>query len=81
LNPTIDEEYWNFINETIKFIIKIPEGYNEPDYYFIKLVIVIDDSQKETYHPSVLLKFQDSFDESDYTVIVRNNFTYIAWRF
>jgi hypothetical protein len=76
MNPTIDEEYLDFINEIKAQLTSIPEGYNEPDFLFVRLYVIVDNSETKHYYPSVLLVLQDVFSDEYKEVIILPNFTF-----
>lgn len=68
--PEISQEFYNFINSIIDRETRIPDGFDVPDFYFIKLFPIIDYNKKNSYRPYIVLKFGDNYRDDIYKSIL-----------
>lgn len=79
MTPEISQEYYIYIQSLINDKTSIPTGYDIPDYYFIKQIIVVDNSKNRAYRPFVILKFGDNYRDDVYkTLIVTPEFKHFS---
>lgn len=71
MSAKINQEYYNFIQSLISERTQILKGFDKPDYYFLEMLVLFDETNKQVYsRPQVVLRFGDNYIDDRYLSIL-----------
>ena len=70
INPSLKREYLDFIEEVKTEFLTVEDGYDEADYFFLEITILLDRTYTRSYAPLVLLSFGKTYIDDEYLQVV-----------
>ena len=70
INPSLKREYLDFIEEVKAEFLTVEDGYDEADYFFLEITILLDRTYTRSYAPLVLLSFGKTYIDDEYLQVV-----------